>query len=209
MTVWSAWLPDLLPKLPECPVPLVEHELKRAAQDFFRDTKSWQITLPTVPVLANAEFTTITAPEGSALESIIVAWYDGQKILPTTADELSKDFGDDWELHTGTPCRYIEETPGYLRLYPRPLADASSGFKAKVAVTPASAAGGIPDNLAETYQDILSDGALSRLMIYPNKPWTNYELGGAALSRFGGAMAVLKTKLTIGSGQKRSRPSWC
>jgi hypothetical protein len=55
MSLWSAWLPDVVPHLPECPIPVIEHELRRAAQLFFEGSRAWRIYVPAIAVAANTE----------------------------------------------------------------------------------------------------------------------------------------------------------
>ena len=209
---WETWLPDLLPHLPGCPVLIVIHELRRAAQAFFARTRSWNITLDAVPVIAGTT-ELIIVPADTTIDLVRVSelWYDGKQIYLETADTMAGLYGDNWQLHTGTPSRFIQETPGQVRLYPIPETDATSGLVARIAAMPSDTAIEIADNIAVLYQDELTIGAKSRLMLYPGKPWSNPDLGIKNQNDFNAAIDKARNDASMGFGRARvaSKPKWC
>lgn len=212
MALWSAWNPDVLPKVAGCPQLLIEHELKRAAQEFFEETFAWKVLTPAVSVLADDE-EILVAPSDPEQELVRIeqAWYDGQAISPKTIEELDAQFADDWKTHTGTPGHYIEVTPGTVRLYPIPTTDAVSGLACRISVRPSDSATGIPDAYRTKYRKALSDGALGALLLYPSAAWSAAD--HASLYR--GAFESAKNKAGVDSAQSfgkariSARPKWC
>lgn len=211
MKLWETWLPDLLPKLPGCPIPVVEHELRRAAQMFFENTRAWHVTLAALPVIAAQDSVTVTPTSGEQeLVRIEQTWYDeGPPLSGLTGDEISEQFGDYWQAHTGVPKAFIEETPGVLRLYPIPVDAATIGLVARIAVKPSEVSTGIPDELAVKHRQALTDGALGKLMLYVDKPWSNLEYGGKHSLDFMTAINSATVQAAFGRGRIASRPSWC
>lgn len=210
MKAWSFWSPDLLPHLPECPIPVIERALLRAAQDFMSTSRVWKIVL--MPIAVPIGTTTITVPMDNDKDLIRVeeAWLDGQKLNLVTPDELDGDYNDDWSLHTGTPIDLVQFVPGIVALHPKPLAVATTGLKLKVSARPSESAVGITDEIAAKYRNALECGALAKLMMMPNKPWTNLELSAFHMQNFNmvTAKATVDAARGFNQGRIKSRPTW-
>lgn len=210
MKAWSYWYPDVIPHVPDCPAPVVDNELLRAAQAFFTSTRAWQVILN--PIAVTAGLSVITVPMDATLSLVRVeaAWYDGQKVSLTTAAELDDQFNDDWRLHTGTPDRYLQLEAGVVMLYPVPVANATTGLKLRVAVQPSDTATGVPDEMAAKFWAQIEVGAKGRLMLYPNKPWTNVDLAAAFIQQFNGMVDTTRVSAarSYAGGRIPSRPHW-
>lgn len=209
---WSAWLPDLLPQLPNCPTVLVEHELKRAAQEFFSRTRAFKTMLAPIAVLASQENVTVVPDDPEQyLVGIEHAWLDGKEINATTAELLAENYGSDWKDHTGSPTSFMQETSGVLRLYPIPTDAAVTGLVCRVSVTPSEVSTGIPDDLGVTYRKELTCGAKAKLMLYANKPWTSLDHGQKHERDFedGIAAATWQVATAYGNSRVESRKAWC
>jgi hypothetical protein len=177
---------------------------------FFDKTRAWNVTLAALPVIAAQASVTVT-PTSSEQDLVRIgqAWYDDDKLDPLTGDEISEQFGENWQAHTGVPKVFIEETPGVLRLYPVPVDAATVGLVARIAVKPSEASTGIPDELAVKHRQALTDGALGKLMLYANKPWSNLEYDGKHSMDFMTAINSATVQAAFGRGRIASRPAWC
>lgn len=212
MKAWSTWFPDLLPHVPGCPQPIAEHELRRAAQAFFRKTFAWKVTQAASAVVAgDAEHSATPVDTSTELARVESAWYDGKQLDPMTPEALEAQYNDEWMAHTGTPTHYLQLSFGTVRLYPVPLADAATGLKLRLAVVPSESSAGLPDELADHYRDEIQVGAKSRLMLYPNKSWTNMDLAGVYASSFGALADSARAEAARAQSQARipSRTHWC
>lgn len=211
-TAYTSWLPDIAPHVPGCPNVLIAHEIKRAAQDFFRHTRAWQVIESAVAVSADTQTVTVTpADSGQELVEILSVKYDDNVLTHIAAETLDCRFGDDWEDDTGTPNYYTMLQAGVIRLYPIPSAAATTGIVTRNVVCPSEASTSLPDNIALEYRDAIQMGARARLMMYPNKPWTNVEMGAA----YGQAFARMKDKFNAkaaknhGRARILTRHNWC
>lgn len=213
MALWSAWLPDVLPHVPNCPVPLVEHELKRSAQVLLEASRIWRIDLDpaAVPAATVMLSPVMDDPDEQELVRIESVLFDGKPLDLRTPEELDAEAGDNWPSHTGVPTAYTLLSPGIVRLYPVPIDAATTGIEFRVSVKPADAATGVPDEIRTKYKEALTAGAKSRLMLYKDKPWTDYNLAGVHASAFesGVAKATLDAARAFGRGRVPSRPKWC
>lgn len=212
MAVWSDWYPDLMPHLPGCPAPIVEHELRRACQVFFEGSRAWKKKLPAIAITAGDESKMLTTGDvGIDVVRVEQAWYDGKPLDVFTLEELAGAFSDDWRSHTGTPIAIIQMEPGIVRLYPLPNANATIGLVVEASIKPSDSAAGIPDNHRVKFKEAIASGAKGRLMLYPNKPWSNVDSALAMVSAFDAAVSKsrLEAALSFGGGSIRSRPKWC
>ena len=212
MALWSAWVQDVLPKVSGCPVPVVEHEVLRAAQEFFGCSRAWRVPAADADVEAGVpEVAIASANLEQELVRVEQVWLDGKPLGPVTADALDAEFTDDWRAHTGTPSRFLQLTPGTIRLYPAPVVDSPLGLTARISVRPSDEATGIPDELRVKYRSALTSGALASLLLYPNKDWTSPDLAAVHAQRFQSAIDRANLDAAQGFGQARiaARPKWC
>jgi len=178
MKAWSSWYADLLPQLPGCPDPLVDHELLRACQEFFDRSRAWQVVQLPIAVAANQTSIDLTPGDtGQDLVRIEGAWLDGKRIDISSPDDMDTAFPDDWQLHTGSISKLVQITPGTALLYPIPLSAAVTGLKLRLSVKPSDSATGIPDDMFVKYRDKLAAGARARLMLQAGEKWSNQNLG--------------------------------
>jgi len=212
-TAWTSFYPDVLPHVIGAPLVIVRHEIKRAAQAFFAGSRAWQINATTIAVAANqAEVTLATGDTKLDLVRVEKAWLDGKPLDVVTADEMdARHQSDDWQTHTGSPSTVVQITPGVVRLYPIPTVAATTGLKCRVSVQPSNAATEFPDDLATKFLDSIVVGAKSKLLLYPNKPWTNNDLGVALRLEFESdiSKARLIAAQSYGRGRIASNPQWC
>lgn len=212
MAVWSDWYPDILPHLPGCPVPIVDHELRRASQVFFEGSRAWKMKLDAIQVRSNEEIVEIDTGDASTnIVRIEHAWYDGNPIDVLTPEQMFDSFSGDWHNHTGIPVAIVQFEPGVVRLYPLPNSNASIGLVVEASVKPSNSSKGIPENLRIKFFEPIAAGAKARLMNYPNQAWTNFELGMALSSVFDSEInkARLNASLSYGRGRIVSHPRWC
>lgn len=212
MRAWSSWFPDLMLHVPGCPNVLAEHELRRAAQAFFRTTRSWKVIEAALPVVAG-QSTVTTAPSDAGQELVRVesVSYDGVDMALKTIEDMPAEFGSQWASHTGTPSVYLQLTPGEILLYPMPDADATTGVVRTLSVQPSEAATGLPDDMAIQYRDDIHLGAKARLLSIPGKPWSNMDqavMNGAAFDSKS-SRANINAARSYGNGRITSRNKWC
>jgi hypothetical protein len=191
---------------------MVDFQLRRAAQAFFKDTRAWQVTQPLVAVAAlQSSVVVLPADSGQELVRIEQAWFDRAPIGPTTADTLDRQFVDDWTLHTGTPNKVYQLTPGTVRLYPLPVAASVTGLKLRLSVRPSDSATGLDDEMAVKFRDDIANGAKAKLMMMNKKSWTDMDMAGIYSAAFDAACGStsISAARSFGSARKPSNPKWC
>ena len=108
MKPWASWVPDLLPRLPQCPVVIVERELLRAAQVFFERSRAWTVDVEAIPVEAgNVDLSILPEDFECDLVRINDLWFDATRLSVTTSAQLAQHSSDDWRLHSGRHCHAL------------------------------------------------------------------------------------------------------
>ncbi len=212
MATWDYWHPEILPHVPGCPNVLVDYEVKRTCQDFFEFTKAWQVNQAAIAVPASTVRLTITPTDTDTdLVKVMKAKYDNKRLRIVTPEYLDEYLRDDWEDETGVPCLATMLQFNEIRFYPTPSAAASTGLMLRMTVKPSESSTGIPDLLAQNYRDAIKFGALSRLMLYSNKEWSNPQMAavyGSLYEDKKGSVQARTAKAHAGA-RIRSPQNWC
>lgn len=201
-TNWSAIYDFVLPELPGIETALVDHHTRQIAIDFFEETQVWIVDMDVMNLVANTATYALTAPASYTTPpaastadpvQIRIMWINGQKMTPTSLDELNEK-PTDWTLDTDQyPKGYFQQTQDTFTVYPIPLNSATGGIKAKIALRPSLTAPGIPDWLFTKYVQELALGVKGALMDMVNKPWSSLQ--GA--QKYTTLYEAAKTKATI------------
>jgi hypothetical protein len=209
MKAWSNWFTDLLPQLPGCPDPQIEHELRRACQDFFERSRAWQVVQAPIAISASqTTFDIAPTDAGQELVRLEAAWLDGRRLEVAGVGDMDASFADDWQAHTGSTSHLVQITPGTALLYPIPLAASVTGIKLRLSVRPSEAATGIPDDMFVKYRDALGAGARARLMLQSEKKWSDPGVGALNAAMFDAAInkASISAARSFGTGRIAARP---
>ena len=177
---WSAFYPDILPNVEGCPLPLVDHHLRRAAIEICKRAKRIKVDVSFDTVAGTPEYT-IDPGAGFKLVSILDINCAGKPIDPISRAELSRF--ENWQTETGTPTRFITTTePTVLRLWKTP--DTVFTIKAGISIRVDEEATEIADWFGDQYREGLCSGAIARLCAMPKKGWTDYEQATLHQGRF-------------------------
>lgn len=213
MVLWSAWLPDILPHVAECPVMVAEHELRRAAQEFFERSRAWLVRLAPIPIVAGTDYVTVPVadPAEQSLVRVETGLYDDKRMDIFTVDGMDDVSVGDWHARVGTPDALVQYQPGIVRLCPLPFADATTGLALRVALRPSDAATGIPDELYVKYRKAIAAGAKASLFGYPNKPWSSEPKADKFATMFDELVdkSLYGAARGFGRGRVASRTRWC
>jgi hypothetical protein len=210
--LWDAWLPDVLPHAAGCPSVLARHEIKRAAQAFFRDSFAWRAVLDAISVdIGEPEMRVFPDASGTEIVRIEQAALGQSELKPLFIDAVAESFGADWSTQTGTPEAITAVTPNTIRLVPYPIEPQADRLTLTVSLAPSDAATGIPDELYARYREAIAGGAKSRLMLISGQPWANVDMGASLSARFEADISAARTDAARAHSRAtpRSRPSFC
>lgn len=190
------FLPLVSPHCPGAPEFTVTRNLRLAAIEFCERTRCWR-HLTTVAITTDGQ--AIAAPAYAAIHLIERAtWEDGTDLDPVQFSDVDEQAATE---ATGTPPRYITQAEyNTVRvLPPQTTGDLSLSLFLKPVngeqFAPAPVGGGtrdaldvVPEFLWTMHAEPIASGAVARILMQPEKPWTNPSLAAVHMQRFETAM---------------------
>ena len=150
MKDWRSFFPDVLPAVAglALPEPTVEHQTRRAAQEFCRRTRAWRVTLDAVQTNLGAREYDLELEPRSELVRLESATLDGHPIAV-------------WRDRDGRG-RFVFTPDGRTVVFSQQPGPGQQ-LVITAALRPADNAPGIEDTLAERYSETIARGAVARL----------------------------------------------
>jgi hypothetical protein len=200
---------DVLEQLEKCSAPQAESALEDTAIDFLKRSKLWSIDLAPISIVAGtAQYALPNPQSGSPLADyaqilhIRSATIGGKPLTLTSEEyldlnwqELSKSFNwrfqfsdppassaavDDWRLaESEQPGLAYQLDPNHITLVGIPTVAAADALKVKVVIFPLRGVTAIENWIFNSWHQVLVAGAINRLKMMPDKPWS--DRAGAAL----------------------------
>lgn len=154
MKPWSDFFPDVLPSIePGLPDPMVERQVRRAAQEFCRRTRAWFVSLDAVRTIAGQKSYDIEFPGQAELVRIERATLAGNRLAIWRDDEDGVG-------------QYVFTDDGktiHLNIEPEDGAD----LVLNVSLKPSDTSTGVEDAIFDRYSDLIAMEAISRLASDP------------------------------------------
>lgn len=191
---WTSFANEIRHFLPGCPDIVIAGQARNVAQDFCRDTLSWQDKLDPITIDPNVRDIVLQPLPDSRIVQIRHVWNDmespanpsvfppnlddamdkGLVVLPRTEEWLDITYPG-WRSATGTPRYYTSPIRDILWLFPH-WGDPGHFLNLKVALQPSENSQSCPDDLFADYKQHIQHGILESLLLVPGKPWTNAAL---------------------------------
>lgn len=191
-TKYADLLDEVLPYLAADPSnPVTENAIKRAVIEFCAGSWIWK-HLPDGQTTFAGEPTYDLEPlTGSDVSVVMHVAYDGVPLLHKPLEWLDVELPR-WRSTTGTPKYFSQINSEQIVLAPIPDAGLINGLTMTLALQPSQTATGFPSWIGNQYFEDLANGALARLMLMPNKPWTDLQNGAARQMVFNAAVSNAK-----------------
>lgn len=202
---YSDLLDDVLPSLAADPSdPVTEHAIKRAVIEFCAGSWIWKHLPDPIDVTAGGAAYDLEPLSGSDVAMVMSVALDGYPLGPKSTDWLDANTNG-WRTTTSTPKHFTQVDTEQLILAPVPAATQAGGLTVTLALQPSQNSTGFPKWIANQHLYALADGAISRLMLMPGKPWTDLANGQDHRQRFDAAMANARAIAVGGLGRAPTR----
>ena len=195
----SAFLSRVLPDVPGCPDVLALQAVMDAAIEIFEETQIWAPPAGSPVTLQNAVSDYgPTIPAGARVGRIKSVWCGTRQLDKRTPGNLS-DVLPDWQTaKSSEPTYYTLVDTDTIRVYPMPDSVTGASITIHASYVPLDDLSGhsnptIPDEYGVRYRDAIVAGAKARLMIVPDRKWSNERLAGYYKTQFDNALAEIKT----------------
>ena len=205
---YSELFDDVLPSLSADPSePVTEYAIKRACIDFCAGSWIWQYMPDPIDVLAGEAYYDLEPEQGADVSVVMDVQHN---LVPLTAKPLmwlDKNVPG-WRTTQTVPKYYTQVDTDQIILAAVPDVDIAGGITMTLALQPSQSSQGIPKWIFNQFMYALAAGAMARLMLMPNKPWTDLTLGAAHAANFQGAIANARatTMAALGRAEHRVTP---
>lgn len=165
------FLPYLNIQVDGVPRPFMMDALRQTCVEFCQQSLLFRETLAEYPLSADVnEYELEPSLCDSEVCRVLNVWVNGSLIPAVTVDTgIRLDTGSDADA----PRAYYLLTPSVLVLTPTP--SATGTLVVEIAYQPADDADEVPEPLYTRYRELIVRGAAARLLMMPNRPWTNVE----------------------------------
>jgi hypothetical protein len=188
-TPYTALLPEVLPLLASDPSePVTINAIKQSVIEFCQESHVWKFFPDPENIVAGEPRYTVQAPNGADVASVMTVTIDGEPVDPASPINLDEEMPK-WRTDTGTPKYWTQTDTDELILVPAPDANGTLTLAMTLALQPDQRVEYAPRWLIERYRYKLAWGAVSKLMLMPNKPWTDMASGAYYASKFMGEIA--------------------
>lgn len=196
---------DVLPSLAADPSdPVTEYAIKRACIEFCADSWIWKQLCDPIDVAAGEAFYDLEPLNGAEITTVMDVAYNGVPIHPKGLSWLDREIPG-WRLNQLTPKYFTQVDTDQIILAPVPPDNISSGLSITLALQPAQNSTGLPKWIANQYLYALADGAIARLMLMPNKPWTDLANGQDRRASFEAAISSARSNSVFALGRAELR----
>lgn len=196
----SEFLTSINAYAPGCAVPTAYFGIRQAAIEFCERTKLWRHEDELTVTAADPE--TIVTPTGAVLIDIETATFNGgEPLVPQTARWLDARYPT-WRtggVVDGEPAYLTQLDQNTVRIVPGQAGTLNISMWLK----PSQDCTTVPDFLPDQYRETIAWGALGRILMTPNQPYTNPQLAANFLAGFDSKITGLSGKGI--TGQQRAR----
>jgi hypothetical protein len=212
MATLNDFLTLIAPHVEGCPQSTVVQAIRRAIRELCRESHLWRSTLADIDTVAGQSAYTLVPPIDTQIISVLHITHVDQDLSPNDEGSLDqceyrwRSLNDarraTWYLHE----LYATD----IRLVPAPLeADIGGLTNIRVALQPTLTATDVHDLILNDWDESIMYGALSRLMRFPEKQWTNLALAEDYRSRFDMDIGLARAKVLRGhtNQELKARPS--
>jgi len=168
----DAFKPLVLAEVIGCPDPLLNQAILMAAAQLCRESMAWTEFQDPIRLVDGVSDYGIDVPTGANLLTVRDVWV-GNRRLEARVSQLIVP-GE----QSSVPMYYnMARDRSLLSVFPMPMASNGATLSVRACYFPLPTATTLPDFLGQDYMDAIASGAKARLMMMPNVPWSNPNLG--------------------------------
>lgn len=177
------FLDYVMPHVPGATVEMALLEIKNTIIDFCEKSLIIQTTLDPVTAIQNVMDYDLEPPRDRLVVKIMKAWFKGVELEPVSVDEIGSpswyNQNADYVVLKSDPRMITQKDTETFSVYPIPGETEPNVLTLQVALKPSRSASTIDDFIFENYAEIIGHGAITRLAISPDKPYSNPQLAMA------------------------------
>lgn len=190
----------ILPYVNGCPEPMVDQAIVDACTEFAEQSQVlFSVEYP-IP-LVDGRSTYYIYPDGSVEVDLIRHVTCGSReLIPVSSTSALNDQLPTWgTTKSSEPTHYSTfGEAGSLTVYPEPLNSSGQSLVVVASWSPSFDAKSIPDELVTKYALGVIEGVKAKLMLMPDKKWTNIQLSAICQGKFDAAINEARARAIHG-----------
>lgn len=189
MTEYEAFLPYVLPDAPGCPEVVAIQAIRNAAIEFCEKSLVIVRDHEPITVVTGVVDYDLEPPTDMLVTKVMQAWMENNPIEPMFPDIVREAavYNRLFSSYNSAPSRptsYLQKDERTISIWPRPDKKYVNGLTLRVALKPTRSSDSVEDVVFEDYAEVVAAGALSKLMMSNNRPFTNLPLSTARRNEF-------------------------
>ena len=182
-TAHTAFLDYVLPHVPGCTNEMALLEIKNTIIDFCEKSLILQTDHDPVSAVSGIMDYDLEPPRDYLVTKIMKAWYKGQELDMESPDEIKTpsvyNQNSGYLVNRGDPRYLLQKDARTFSVYPIPAESVKLSLTLRVALKPTRSATTIDDLIFEEYAETIGHGAISRLALSADKPYSDTKLATA------------------------------
>lgn len=170
MATFEPWTKEAEARLSGSTPGTNKSQLIAAVREFYFQSRAWRRQIGPYTVTAGDPLVAMTIDANTTVAHVRSVWIQDPsrgRVALWPLVQRSTEAEDDY------PRYYTLESPDVLRLWPTPNSTVASALWVDAALSPSLTANVLPDIAQTVHFDAILDGFLARMLMLPNKPWTN------------------------------------
>ena len=169
-------VPSVVMQAPNCPEFTAVYALRMAAVELCQESHLLMHTMDPIDVIAGEATYDFDVPRDTEAMVVKEVWLEDRPLAPLGESSKNKWPWLRLDSRNVRPAGYTQNGNTSLTLTPVPDKDYLGGLIIRLAIMPTFESTTIDSDLISVWTDTLINGALARLYMIPNQPFTNFEL---------------------------------
>lgn len=186
----SELVPRVIMHAPEVPTFLAIQALSDSMRELCRRGDVWT---PRSDLALASGVLTISPPGQAQVKDILDVQQEGfGRLQAATFSQLNSTESSGWQNKTGPAKCYYRTGDTTLVVYPKPADGAT--FHVRYTLIPALNETEFDDSVVIDHEDTIIAGAIGRLLVQPNQPWSSANEGARQVRIFENALYLARSR---------------
>jgi len=210
MATLTGLLPQVLPECPGVPRPVALNAVRNAAREFCERSLYWQADHAPITTVTDESGTgeyTLTMPTGAQLVSVLDPIHHNNYPVYQKTERWLEENQVTWRTKVGDQANWWHYAGvNIVRLVPYPTTAQTNSLLISMALKPDTTSDELDDRTNNDWYEHIASGAKARLMLMPNKQWSDEKLAEINLAIFNQGISDAFSKAISGfQNQKADR----
>lgn len=172
--------PLILPEVLGCPLPQVRNAVLSAARDLCKRAFVWNAFQAPISLVEGQASYALMPPAGAYVHTLKNVWMGSRELIAASMAHVAVVYPN-WQFATSNePTMYnMAEDQDKVRIFPAPVGVTGSTpqLRMRAVFIPTNTATTLPDFLGRNFDELIANGAKSRLLSPAGTDWSNPQLG--------------------------------